>query len=75
MDDSESAIKYYRMAAEQDNSLGQYYLAEKYEHGEGVGEDIDTAIYWYRKSAMNGDEDAKKKLQSLGVDWLENKDE
>lgn len=75
MDDSESAIKYYRMAAEQDNSLGQYYLAEKYEHGEGVGEDINTAIYWYRKSAMNGDEDAKKKLQSLGVDWLENKDE
>ncbi len=75
MDDSESAIKYYRMAAEQDNSLGQYYLAEKYEHGEGVGEDINTAIYWYRKSAMNGDEDAKKKLQSLGVDWLKNKDE
>lgn len=75
MDDIESAIKYYRMAAEQDNSLGQYYLAEKYEHGEGVEEDINAAIYWYRKSAMNGDEDAKKKLQSLGVEWLEKEDE
>ena len=37
-----------------------------YENGEGVDENnIDQAIYWYKKSAEKGNQDAQNKLKEL----------
>lgn len=46
-----------------------YYLAEIYELGLGVDRDMETAIYWYRRSAGEGFPLAKTHLQKLGIDW------
>ena len=42
-----------------------------YDYGTGVEEDENTAIYWYRKAARQGNEDAQERLDELEVDWLE----
>ncbi|MBK8627914.1 MAG: SEL1-like repeat protein [Saprospiraceae bacterium] len=39
-----------------------------HEKGTGVSKDITEAVKWYRKSAEQGDEDAKAKLKALGYD-------
>ncbi|PKK69042.1 hypothetical protein RhiirC2_749090, partial [Rhizophagus irregularis] len=36
-----------------------------YENGEGIVKNIDQAIYWYKKSAEQGDQDARNKLEEL----------
>jgi TPR repeat protein len=36
-----------------------------YENGEGIVGDINQAIYWHRKSAEQGDQDARDKLEEL----------
>ena len=47
------------------NEVAQYNLAFMYENGEGIIKDIDKAIYWYEKSAKQGDQDAQAKLEKL----------
>lgn len=69
--DYEKACHYYRMAAEQGDEAGQYNLGTMYEYGLGVDEDENAAIYWYRKSARQGYEEAIEKLEDLEIDWLE----
>lgn len=46
-----------------------YALAEIYELGLGFVQDIDTAIYWYRRAAEQGHHTAKSRLRDLGSDW------
>ena len=46
----------------------QLILGACYEDGEGVEQDKEEAVKWYRKAATNGKEDAKKALKRLGVD-------
>jgi TPR repeat protein len=36
-----------------------------YENGDGIKKDINQAIYWYEKSAKQGDNDAQNKLEEL----------
>ena len=36
-----------------------------YENGNGIVKDIDQAIYWYEKSAEQGNQDAQNKLEKL----------
>jgi hypothetical protein len=36
-----------------------------YEQGKGVKQSKATAIEWYEKAALQGDEDAKRNLQRL----------
>ena len=43
--------------------IGQFYLAELYACGEGVPEDRDEALKWYRKSAEQGNPDAQEALE------------
>ena len=47
-------------------------IGEYYEEGsEEVEQDINTAIKWYRKAAMEGDEEATQKLEALSVPIIE----
>ena len=41
-----------------------------YEYGNGVGINVKQAIYWYKKSAEQGDEDAQNKLKKLSEKWI-----
>ena len=45
--------------------LAMYNLGYFYENGFGVEKDNDKAIYWYKKSAEEGDLDAQKTLEEL----------
>ena len=43
-----------RKAAEQGDARAQYNLGQKYRKGEGVPEDDEEAVKWYRKAAEQG---------------------
>ncbi len=62
------AAEYYRRSAELGNVVGQYTLAELYCSGLGVPQDKAEALKWYKKAAEKGDEDAKKKVETLEVE-------
>ncbi|GES87929.1 kinase-like domain-containing protein [Rhizophagus clarus] len=62
--DRQKAFELYRGAAILGDSLAQYNLASMYEDGE-VKKDINQAIYWYNKSAEQGDKHAQMKLNEL----------
>ena len=57
------AMKWYREAAEQGDSNAQYDLAQMYEEGRGVPQDLTEAIKWYRK--------AHKQMHSYAGDALD----
>lgn len=44
-------------------------LAELYELGLGVAQDMGQAIHWYKQAAEQGSSPAKTRLRELGVDW------
>lgn len=55
-DDFERAFLLYREAANIGDLFAQYMLAEMYFNGEGVQQNYETAIYWYKKSVdINSD--------------------
>lgn len=56
------AVKWYRKAAKQGDSSGQYFLGEMYEEGQGVRQDDYEAMKWFRKAAEQGDEYAQNRL-------------
>ena len=43
-------------------SSGQCKLAAKYESGDGVPQDFEKAIYWYRLAAVQGNEEAQTNI-------------
>lgn len=49
--DDAAAIRYYRLAAEQDVPWGAMYLARSYRDRRGVPQDEAEAAYWYQKAA------------------------
>ena len=53
-------------AAEKGDAKAQFHLGECYYKGDGVGQDYKQAVYWWRKAADQGDEDAKNNLRRLG---------
>ena len=58
--DPETAVKWFRKAAEEDDyGEAQYYLGYCYQHGLGVEEDIEEAVDWYEKAAGNGSSSAQ----------------
>ena len=65
--DDRQAVHWYRKAAEQGHSIAQYNLGLMYEYGEGVDANTKIAISWYKKAAKQNYEDAKKRLNRLGV--------
>lgn len=59
------AFNYFQSASEQNDPLGQYFLGELYEEGNGVSRNIDKAKEYYQLAANQGQIDAIKKLKSL----------
>jgi hypothetical protein len=49
-----TAVKWFRMAAEQGDSNAQYCLGLKYSVGHGVPQNYPEAAKWHRKSAEQG---------------------
>ena len=54
-----------KVRAKAGESWSQYCLGNQYEVGKGVKKDLAQAIYWYRKSAEQGDVDGQSALASL----------
>ena len=70
-DDAE-AVKWFRKAADQDDMLGERYLAEMYFKGRGVSVDNAEAAKWLRLAAGQDDPESEHNLavmylQGLGV--------
>ena len=40
-----------------------------YENGDGVPQNYDEAVKWYRKAAQQGNEDAQEVLKEMGKTW------
>ncbi|HTM08741.1 MAG TPA: tetratricopeptide repeat protein [Verrucomicrobiae bacterium] len=63
--DFAEAIKWYRLAAAQENAPAMYSLGLAYEKGQGVPQDFDEAVKWYRLAAAREDEWAQMRLGQL----------
>ena len=61
--DYKEAAKWYAMAAEGGLPEAQYNLAIIYLEGQGVQRDTDKCIYWLRKAAEQGSQEAKDVLE------------
>ena len=57
-------MRLFRLSAAQGFSYGQLNLGHMFENGLGVKQDYDEAARWYLKSAAQGNDLAKKKLES-----------
>jgi Sel1 repeat len=65
--DYATAVGWYRKAADQDYARGQDGLGYAYSHGAGVPLDYAEAARWYRKAAKQGDEYARRALESMNI--------
>lgn len=59
------AVIYFQQAADKGYADAQACLAYHYEHGEGVKVNLPLAIFWYEKAEGNGNEYARKNLNSF----------
>ena len=64
----ESAVQYYTRAAKLGNAEAQFRLGWCYYDGTGVEKDLNEAEYWFRKSAEQGEEQAKAALNRIGAE-------
>jgi hypothetical protein len=62
-DDKKKAFEYFKLAAEQGLPWAQMNLGNCYAEGEGVAEDLEKAVYWYRRAYAGGDFEAREKLK------------
>ena len=53
--------------ANQGNKNAQYLLGMMYAKGQGVAKDDAEAEKWFRKAAIGGNEDARKRLEEMGI--------
>ena len=63
--DYTEAMKWYRLAAEQGNAVGQYNLGLMYRKGEGVPQDDAEAVKWYSLAAEQGYYKAQHNLAAV----------
>ena len=61
--DPAKAAYWFRKQAELDNPTGCFNLAILYIKGAGVEQNIEQALYWMKKAAENGDEDARSHVE------------
>lgn len=59
-----TALREFRLLAEQGDANAQYNLGTMYDNGEGVREDDEEAAKWYRKAAEQGDATALAALET-----------
>lgn len=60
--DMQTALYWYRMAADAGELDAQLRLGDIYETGKLVTKDVESAIYWYKVAAYNGSQYAKSKV-------------
>ena len=63
--DYETALREFKVLAEQKDSRGQYGLGLMYDLGTGVSIDFEEAVKWYRLSAEQGNADAQNNLATM----------
>lgn len=61
-------IRLARRAADHGEPDGQYHLARFYEEAIDTERDMEQAIFWYRKAALQGYAPAIEKCRKLGVE-------
>ncbi len=62
-------MRWWRQSAEQGYALAQCIIGFAYDGDPATDEDKTEAIKWWRKAAAQGDEDARMKLDELGVSY------
>ena len=60
--DYEAAVKWYRMAADQECAPAQCNLGLCYETGRGVPQNVHDAVKWFCRAARQGDKTAQHNL-------------
>ena len=55
----ETALEYYRVAANYGDATAMHNIGVFYERGFGVEKDLETAKYWYARARENGYKDSK----------------
>ena len=63
--DYTSAVKWYRLAAEQGDAKAQNNLAAMFSLGRGVAQDYVEAVKWYQRAAEQGDAAAQNNLGAM----------
>ena len=63
------AVKWYRLAAEQEHARAQFRLGLMYENGWGVPQDFALALMWFNLSGTNGEESGTIQRKILGI-WV-----
>ena len=60
-------MRLFRLAAEQGYADAQFNLGNMFTNGQGVAQDREEAIRWYRLAAAQGNAWAKSRLKALGA--------
>ena len=60
--DAAEAVRWFRLAAEQEHAAAQFNLGLRYDSGEGVEQDAAEAVQWLRLAADQGLTDAQHNL-------------
>ena len=64
-------IMLIKISAEAGFMLAQFVIGNCYEEGYGVSRDISKAMYWWRKAAIQGLDDAKDKVKRAEAEEIE----
>ena len=62
---TKTAVKWYRLAAEQGLADAQYNLGVTYHKGDGVPQNDKTAVRWWKLAAEQGNTSAQNNLGSM----------
>lgn len=72
-EDKEQGVYWYRKAAEQEESQAQLSMGRAYRYGNGVKEDLNTAIYWNERVLKNDKAyDGLKELARESIEEIKN---
>ena len=66
--DKKRGLAWLYKAANSCEPWAMFYIGNCYRRGDGVEENLNEAIRWYKKAAEYGDEDASNVLKELGID-------
>jgi TPR repeat protein len=77
--DDKEAVKWFRLAAQQNLAVAQFNLGLMYSEAWGVDQDLNEALKWYRLAAEQGLADAQSNLGMMyrncrGVDHKDDKE-
>lgn len=79
--DKNKALEYYQQAVHSDSSqeeydkdstqvVAMYQIGSMHENGECGTADLHKAVFWYRKAALHGNDDARRALMRLKLNWI-----